>query len=160
MAKFLVCSDIHGEEERLEFAFYRKKDIQTVIVCGDLEFETYDIEEIIRRNTSRSIDIRMVRGNCDAFFSSSASVPDFISFDLTPTHRVFVTHGHLFRASYQLMAEAARQNNCDTVIFGHTHRQVDTIEHGVRFLNPGAIKSGNYMLIETREDGEFDVTFR
>ena len=160
MARYLICSDIHGEEERLEFAFYRKKDIKTVIVCGDLEFETYDIEEIIRRNTSRSIDIRMVRGNCDAFFSSSASVPDFISFDLTPTHRVFVTHGHLFRASYQLMAEAARQNNCDTVIFGHTHRQVDTIEYGVRFLNPGAIKSGNYMLIDTLDNGEFEVTLR
>ena len=67
-------------------------------------------------------------------------------------------HGHLYRANQELMAYAAKENGCDIVIYGHTHRQVDKEEYGIRFLNPGALKNGDYMIIETTSDGKIDVT--
>ena len=158
MAKYFVCSDIHGAESRLEMYLMANKNIDTVIVCGDLEMEVYDVEEIIRRYTSRSIDIRMVRGNCDSWFSTCSKLPDQITVPLTSSRKALVMHGHLYRANQELMAYAAKENGCDIVIYGHTHRQVDKEEYGVRFLNPGALKNGDYMIIETTSDGKIDVT--
>lgn len=153
MSKFFVCSDIHGSESRLESALSRHKDIDTVIVCGDLEMESFDFEEIVRRCTSRSMDIRMVRGNCDYYFSSSSGIPDRITIPLTSTQRALVTHGHLYHASLELMAYSAQESHCNVVIYGHTHRQQDKETYGIRFLNPGAMRNGNYMIIETEENG-------
>jgi len=159
MAKYLVLSDIHGNESKLELVLSANKDATCVIVCGDLEMEFYDLEEIIRRYLGRSIDMRMVRGNCDAYFTSSSGVLDVISFPLTSKHRALVTHGHIFHANANLMAYAAMEKECDTVIFGHTHRQTDAVEHGIRFLNPGALRGGAYMTITTTNDGELEVRF-
>ena len=158
MARFFVCSDIHEAESRLEMYLANQSGIDTVIVCGDLEMEVYDVEEIIRRYTSRSIDIRFVRGNCDVFFSSSSRVPDQITVTLTPKHRALVTHGHLYRANRELMAYAAKENHCDIVIYGHTHIPLDKEEYGIRFLNPGSVRDGSYMIIETDGNGDMEVT--
>lgn len=153
MARFFVCSDIHGAESRLESALSKHQDADTVIVCGDLEMEFYDVEEIIRRNTSRSIDIRMVRGNCDSYYSSSSGVPDQITVTLSSLSRALVTHGHLYHASAEIMAYSALEKNCNVVIYGHTHRQQDKEIYGIRFLNPGSIRNGNYMVIESESNG-------
>ena len=158
MAKYFVCSDIHGAESRLESALTRQSDIDTVVVCGDLEMEVYDVEEIIRRCTSRSIDILMVRGNCDPWFSSSSRIPDQITLTFNTKHKALVMHSHLYRASSELMAYAAKENACDIVIYGHTHRQTDKEVYGIRFLNPGAMKNGNYLIIETSGKGDLEVT--
>ena len=158
MAKFFVCSDIHGAESRLEMYLMANENIDTVIVCGDLEMEVYDVEEIIRRYTSRSIDIRMVRGNCDSYFSSFSKVPDLITVTLSPIHKALVTHGHLYHASQELMTYAAKEKQCDIVIYGHTHLQLDKEIYGIRFLNPGSLRNGNYMIIETDENGDMEVT--
>ncbi|MBO4928362.1 MAG: YfcE family phosphodiesterase [Clostridiales bacterium] len=157
MSKYFVCSDIHGAELKLEMALQEHSDADTVVVCGDLELEFYDVEEIIRRNTSRSVDIRMVRGNCDSYFSSSSGVPDRLILPVTPKYRALVTHGHLYHASLELMAYAAKESQCNTVIFGHTHRQTDKELYGIRFLNPGAMRNGNYMILETDSDGNLEV---
>ena len=125
MTKYLILSDIHGSELYLEAALTAQKDADVVVICGDLEFEVYDIEEIIRRHMSRSIDIRMVRGNCDD----------------------------------DLMTYAAMEKECDIVIFGHIHRQVDKTENGIRFLNPGALKNRNYMTLTTDSQGNIEVQF-
>ncbi|MBP5416727.1 MAG: metallophosphoesterase [Clostridiales bacterium] len=153
MTKFFVCSDIHGAESRLENALSKHQDVDMVIVCGDLEMETYDVEEIIRRATSRSMDIRMVRGNCDSYFSSSAGVPDQIKIPLSSISRALVTHGHLYHASPEIMAYSAQEHQCNVVIYGHTHRQQDKEIYGIRFLNPGSIRNGNYMILETDKNG-------
>ncbi|MBR5973980.1 MAG: YfcE family phosphodiesterase [Clostridiales bacterium] len=158
MAKYFVCSDIHGAESRLEIYLMANENIDTVIVCGDLEMEVYDVEEIIRRYTSRSIDIRMVRGNCDAYFSSFSKVPDQITVTLSPKHKAMVTHGHLYHANQDLMTYVAQENECDIVIYGHTHRPLDKEEYGIRFLNPGSVRDGSYMIIETDENGDIEVT--
>ena len=159
MTKYLILSDIHGSELYLEAALTAQKDADVVVICGDMEFEVYDIEEIIRRHMSRSIDIRMVRGNCDAYFTSSSTLLDQISFPVGARHRALVTHGHLYRASYDLMTYAAMEKECDIVIFGHIHRQVDKTENGIRFLNPGALKNRNYMTLTTDSQGNIEVQF-
>ena len=158
MAKYLVISDIHGSERFLERILSKNQDATCVIVCGDLEMEFYDVEEIIRRETSRSMDIRMVRGNCDSYFTSSSGVPDVITVPLTSKHRALVTHSHIYHASTNLMAYAAMEKECDTVIYGHTHRQVDKTECGIRFLNPGALRNVEYLTITTDAEGGITVS--
>lgn len=158
MRKYLVISDIHGSETKLEYILEQNRDVDCVIVCGDLEMETYDLEQIIHRCISHSIDIRMVRGNCDAYYTSSSRVLDVIAFPLTSQHKVMVTHGHLYgRARMDLMAYAAKEKECDTVIYGHIHQQVDQNEFGIHFLNPGALRNGNYMTMTTDDQGELTV---
>lgn len=158
MSKYLVVSDIHRNESKLESILKDHQDITCVIFCGDLEMEVYDFEEIVRRCLSCSVDIRMVRGNCDAYHTSFSGVLDVIAFPLSSKHRVMVTHGHIYRANYDLMAYAAMEKECDTVLFGHIHRHVDKMYSGIRFLNPGALMNGDYMIIETDKDGELHIS--
>ncbi len=159
MKKYLVISDIHGRETKLEAVLEKNKDVSCVIVCGDIEIETYNLEQIIQRHLSPSIDIRMVRGNCDIYYSTSSRILDLIAFPVSSTHRAMVTHGHLYgRARMDLLAYAAKEKECDTVFYGHIHQQVDETMFGVRFLNPGALRNGEYMTVITDDNGELLVT--
>ena len=44
------------------------------------------------------------------------------------------------------------------MIYGHTHVPLDEVRNGIRFLNPGAMKNGNYLTIETSGSGDLEVT--
>ena len=44
MARFFVCSDIHGAESRLEMYLANQSGIDTVIVCGDLNVAHAEID--------------------------------------------------------------------------------------------------------------------
>ncbi|MCQ2483206.1 MAG: YfcE family phosphodiesterase [Clostridia bacterium] len=157
MTKYLVLSDIHNADLQLEMILEKNRDSQCVVICGDFEMETFDAEEIIRRYLGKSTDIRMVKGNCDAYYLSFAKIPNEISFSISDKHRAFVTHGHLFRANTEIMSYAAEEKNCDVVLFGHTHIQTDRTEYGLRFLNPGSVRNGNYLTITTDYSGEMQV---
>jgi predicted phosphodiesterase len=52
------------------------------------------------------------------------------------------------------------ENECDVVIFGHIHKQVDTFEFGIRFLNPGAMRNKSYMILTVDDNDEISVEFK
>ena len=45
----------------------------------------------------------------------------------------------------------AKENGCNIVLYGHTHQQLVDEYDGVTFINPGALKEGNYALINENE---------
>ena len=50
----------------------------------------------------------------------------------------------------------AERNNCDIVLYGHTHVAVNRYEDGMYILNPGSIGCGyppSYMLLSVSEKG-------
>jgi hypothetical protein len=160
MKKYLVCSDIHGRSRLLESALAANPDIDTVVIAGDLELDTYDIEGTVRLHSSPKTALIMVKGNCDSYLTSTYALPSYRTFHLGDKHKVLLTHGHLYQARLDIMSYSALENNCDIVIFGHIHKQVDTFEFGIRFLNPGALKNNSYMILTLNDDGDISVEFK
>ncbi len=54
-------------------------------------------------------------------------------------HRFLLTHGHRYlRGDLNALYYLAKENNCDVVLYGHTHMFSDYSYNGVRFINPGS----------------------
>ena len=90
-------------------------------------------------------NIVKVAGNCD-YFSTEAKV----RVEVVEGIRILITHGDIFNVrvgNFALLKEA-REKNIDIVCFGHSHNQVNETEDGIMLLNPGALKNGNYMVLE------------
>ena len=58
-------------------------------------------------------------------------------------HRIFCTHGHLYgvkTAGTALLEKKAAAENCDIVLYGHTHLAKIEYREGQYFLNPGSLR--------------------
>ena len=160
MKKYLICSDIHERDERFANAVKRESPLDAVIVAGDLELDSYEITEIVSRFSPKA-DVYMVCGNCDAYIGSASMLPSRLAFDIHGGHKVFLTHGHMYRnADLTTMSYAAQEAGCDIVIFGHTHSPLDLSEYGLRFLNGGAIRNNTYKVMTVSDDGKIEVEQR
>ena len=81
-------------------------------------------------------------------------------------HRIFCTHGHLYgvkTAGTALLEKRAAEENCDIVLYGHTHvPRIDYIA-GRYYLNPGSLRQpaeGHPGYIELNLDGKNTVPIR
>ena len=150
--KYLICSDIHGRLNLFEEMLSRESNIDAVIIAGDLELETYELTDAVNRRFPDGCRIYMVAGNCDAWTPSARLLVTADSFDVSETHKVFLTHVHKYRASIDLMHYAAQEKGADIVIYGHTHYVHNELIDGITFLNPGALMSRFYMVMTIGED--------
>ncbi len=127
MKKIAVMSDNHGDDSHIERILQLEKDADAFVHCGDSE--TYQ-ENLLRR-------FYAVGGNNDW----GLRLPREIIFELGG-HRIFVTHGQ--RLGYfhreQILAEMARENNCDLVLCGHTHMPMWEEVDGITVVNPGSTR--------------------
>lgn len=82
------------------------------------------------------LPVNSVRGNCDL----CSSVPLKLCIPLGG-HRIFAAHGHYFDVKHdpELLAlrYAAKLEQADIVLFGHTHRAYQDERGGMLLLNPG-----------------------
>ena len=75
-------------------------------------------------------------------------------------HRIFFTHGHLYgvkTAGTALLEKKAAAENCDIVLYGHTHLAKVEYRQGRYFLNPGSLRQpmeGHPSYIELNLDGK------
>ena len=139
--KLTVFSDSHGAAASVEMlAHYYKTDM---IFCGD---GIHDVEEAEIFN--QTVTIYRVYGNCDL----SYDMPKFITVPFG-RHTIFCTHGHAFdNGDKKLILSAARQNNCDCAVFGHTHSPVIEESNGILLINPGSLRfTGTYAILS--DDG-------
>lgn len=151
MTRYLICSDIHGRKDLFDRITDVEKNLSAVIIAGDLELDISELSDIIMRKSSNPCSIYAVAGNCDAYRSSKVKLREVLTFDIGDEHRAFLTHGHRYGARADLMSYAALENNCNIVIFGHTHSACEEEQFGMLFLNPGALKTGSYMILEEDE---------
>jgi len=147
MAKICLISDSHGYKNRVESLVY-ENDYDYIFFMGDglRDFEDIDLN-----------NIKKVSGNCDLF--NFEAITMFVNIN---KNKIMITHGHEYKAklSKALMLKTAKENNCNIVCFGHTHKQFCEYIDDILFVNPGALKNGEYALLTINDDGTKSVEFK
>lgn len=102
------------------------------------------------------LDLRNVAGNCD--YASMLS--QYLIVDVDGA-RIFCAHGHKYfvKSGTETIRSIARDNDCNVVLFGHTHIRYETYEDGIYLLNPGSCavprdgKSPSYGYVDVTKQG-------
>ncbi len=125
-AEIILVSDNHSAEKPLDIVLRRHRRADYFIHCGDSQMPKYMLRSFI-----------CVRGNND--FEPGFDREFILSVE---EHRILILHGHLENTwrSNDILVYKAQKNRCDIVCFGHTHMYLDTIEEGIRLLNPGSLR--------------------
>jgi putative phosphoesterase len=125
-----VLSDTHGRLTLARKAVPLMGDIQLLIHAGDF------YHDALKLGGEFQLSATAVIGNCDL----GVNGPKEEQLDVGEM-RIFITHGHLYRAKSGLLNLylRAKELGADVVIFGHTH--VPEIEYcdGICLFNPGSI---------------------
>ena len=156
MRRYLVCSDIHGCVWNYELALEQAGHIDAIMIAGDVGIRMSELMVM-----TPNIPVYAVAGNNDMF---QTHLPKW-KVVTEGRHRIFMAHGHMhgIYMHFDVIEKDARKNNCDIVIFGHTHRYYMAEKNGILFLNPGALKGmarysyRTYMVLEFEDDGNFHV---
>ncbi|WRS27275.1 metallophosphoesterase [Oscillospiraceae bacterium MB08-C2-2] len=152
--RLAVFSDSHGRVSALREAFFQQPLADGYIFLGDGDGDWAEI------TASAKTDKRLVqvRGNCDWNPELKGTV--YLNWGSV---RILCTHGHLYHvkdSTYDLVA-AARENNCQIALFGHTHQSLSTYENGIYLLNPGSVsrpREGDwpsYGIVDITDQGIF-----
>ena len=152
--KVLIVSDSHRRNENLMKVLEKEKPLDLVIHCGDAEGSE---GEII---AACGCPLYIVAGNNDYF--SNLNNEAFFEIE---GYKVMLTHGHHYYVSMgvERLADEARAQEVDIVMFGHTHRPFLEIMDDLTILNPGSIsyprQAGSiptYMIMYIDEQGEIN----
>ncbi len=145
--RILVVSDSHSDEYSLMRAIRSQPTAEIVVHCGD----GADEASRIRENFPDKMVIS-VKGNCD--FCSSAPISETFSAEGV---KFFVTHGHAYNVKstlYNLFC-AAKEQEAQVVLFGHTHNPLAIYDDGLYMLNPGSLRGygGTYGYVDVTPKG-------
>ncbi len=125
MAKLLVLSDTHGQIDNIRQISHLFDRCDYVFHLGDYYVDMNAFTDLIGDKLYR------VKGNCDF-----GGEPIFLTIDGV---KIMAVHGNKYHVKSSLTALSikAREENCQLVLFGHTH-YAEVIEYnGVTFVNPG-----------------------
>lgn len=124
--RFVIASDTHGRTDKL-IELQMKEPADRYLFAGDLCDEP-----------KVAGPWAMVQGNNDHYLGST--LPKAIVID-AGKHKILMTHGHLqgYYDRTKKLAKLARDNGCDILVYGHTHRPEITEQDGVLILNPGSL---------------------
>lgn len=154
--KILVVSDSHGRTYNFCKVLDKVGPIDLLFHLGDLEGSEDDIEILAECPT------HMVCGNND-FFSSL----DRDKVVELGKYRIFMSHGHRYGVGYTLdrIIDAAKEEGCNVIMYGHTHIPLIQYEQGMYIINPGSItlprqegRKPSYILMELDRFGEVHFT--
>ena len=128
--KLLVLSDSHGTLDKMERALALESP-DVVIHLGDY----YRDAEALRKKCG--CPVVNVHGNCDMVRNAPA-----FHMETYEGYRFFMTHGHHYNVKSGLLSLflAAREQQADMILFGHTHIPYCDMEDGIWILNPGSCK--------------------
>lgn len=145
--RILVVSDVHGDFYSLKKAIDSQPSAEVVIFCGDGEKEF----QTIKMYYSNKMFIG-VKGNCD--FGSMLLGVETITLE---GKKIFITHGHLYNAKMTMtnLYYAAKEQNADILLYGHTHKAVSDYNDGMYILNPGSCNGydASYAYIDITPSG-------
>jgi putative phosphoesterase len=153
--KACVFSDSHGYTGNMKAAIELEKP-DFCFFLGDGERDLSRMAE-----TYPDLPFYAVRGNCDF----GTKLENLMICEVEGV-RLFLTHGHLSYVKYEYDLETltsqAREAEADIALFGHTHSQHLSENHGVTLLNPGSIGRGYYpsYAVLNIENGRFSVDLK
>ncbi len=150
--KAVIVSDSHGNSGILESIFANERNIDCVIHLGDGADDLMGLNSYIGR-----IPVYQIKGNNDpSFFNFSPKLITHIG-----NIKIFACHGHLLDVKYGLtkLYYAARQDDCEIALYGHTH--IPNVEEAdnITFFNPGCAYKGYYGVLVTSGDS-FSLSHR
>lgn len=142
--KILVFSDSHNNPSAMEHILRKRKHIDAVIFCGDGH---EDIAQMQRKFPDKPFFC--VKGNCDWYC-------DFATLQTVTLcgKKLLITHGHIqyVKQGTDHLVSLGKREAADIILFGHTHRQLTTVEEGILLINPGSIGyDDSYSLLEIDE---------
>ena len=152
--RYLIITDIHGGINNLTKVLKSEK-FDKLLLLGDILPHgprndlpsDYKPKEVLTLLNNIKDKIIAVRGNCDAEVDDMVLEFPILSLAMLEVNgkSIYLTHGHKINKDNHL-------NTTNSVIlYGHTHNQLLEEYEGVIFINPGALKEGNYALIDNNE---------
>ena len=140
--RILVISDVHGDIGNLNKVLLTQSKAEVVIFLGD---GADDVEKA-KANFPEKMFI-MVRGNCD--WGSKLPLEDVRTIEGV---KIKATHGHVYnvKLTYSDVIYSALGDNCNIVLFGHTHTPFVDYDDGLYIMNPGSLHGygGTYGIID------------
>ena len=120
--EIVVTSDTHRSRSFIEklTSLYPNSDLY--LHAGDSELEEVEL-----------VPFRTVRGNCDWNITRR-----FLKINIKGVG-IYVFHGDHFYLDDDLLVNLAKENDCNIIIYGHTHIPYYNYKNGVHILNPGSI---------------------
>lgn len=150
--RILVLSDSHGREGNVFDAIEKHPEAEAIVFLGDGESDFESAEYIFG-------DKRIVKvaGNCD--FYSDLPFCEIVNLG---GKRIYCTHGHGENVKFglQTLISRARAEMADIVLYGHTHTGVSAFEDGLHIFNPGALRDGNYGVVDIVSGGVIGINMK
>lgn len=130
MRRILVVSDSHGRNENVQRAIEKAGKFDIMIHLGDVGNEYREVERMA------GVPTYIVAGNND--YARGLLERNIIEIG---GHRIYATHGHRQNVHFgvELLYYLALENDCDIVMYGHTHVPYLDEEDDVTILNPGSL---------------------
>lgn len=148
--KIIIMSDSHGKSGTLIDIGLTHNDAAAFLFLGDgwRDFEdfksAFDTKECIS-----------VKGNCDFGCNSEDEKIIYLN-----DKKIFMAHGHTYsvKSGIGRMVAEAKRNNCDIMLYGHTHIAHEEYSDGMYILNPGSaghigFGKNSYGIIEITPSG-------
>ncbi len=141
-----MISDSHGDKYNFLKAVEKEPTADVVLFLGD---GYRDYEEVKLSYIGKKAFFA-VSGNCDL----ACNFPDKILHNFQG-YKFYITHGYMEKVKFGIdnLLYAAQQDNCNVVVYGHTHQPVSTFQNDIHILNPGSVGEGFYGVIDITDKG-------
>lgn len=128
--RIVVISDSHKRSHIIDKILSAQPEARHIFFLGDVLEDIEDYPLLYPEKTFHTVS-----GNCD-YFSNVSSVGTVT----LEGKKILYTHGHNFyvKGGVGPLINAARQNTCDIVLYGHTHVPQILYENGLYVVNPGS----------------------
>ena len=138
MTRIGVMADSHRNSANIRRALKRMEDCALILHLGDHDTDMDDFR-------LREDRLLSVPGNCDPL----SFAPGLRIFERDGV-RVLMTHGDAYGVKHSLMRLSlkAREAGAALALYGHSHRQEIDRDGEITLLNPGALKNGDYAVVE------------
>lgn len=123
--KIVVIGDSHHNLESIKTIYNINKDADLFLDTGDSQLNESEIFPFIS-----------VRGNCDYLISNKERIVQLNGL------KIFVTHGHNYLLTKEVLSQIAKINECNMIIHGHTHIPYSIKFDDIFIISPGSISRG------------------
>jgi len=140
--RICVCSDNHGNLESIEKIKNDNPTCDYYFHLGDSNFDEKTLSPFIS-----------VQGNNDW----EVDYPRQRIVEIC-NHRILLIHGDGYTYAISGLANKAKHEECDVLMFGHTHEFFDEEYKGIRLINPGScfhnrdLSSPSYAIVTIDDD--------
>jgi len=157
--EYLIFSDSHGKGRGMELALERQ-----ITRPRGIWFAGDGLRDVTRAELG-GIGLEYVSGNCDMFSAPDIYAPEELLLSVG-SHRVLLTHGHLYgvKSGYGRLMLRAVEQGADIAVFGHTHEPFlmeipagetvgfTELTRPLYLFNPGSIGHGGSFGVLTLQD--------